>query len=385
MRRLFVLPILFLLALLAACAGRAPVRPDLVGKQAPPLAVQTGYPEKEAVMVTATLPGDPPASTVPVATAPASAGPTTPTPPPTSPAIAAEKSPELSSTVLQAPEFIEHLLWPGENLLLALSTGSNAYHARIDSPPGFTGQPVQWQMPENGGPIAFTPDGARVAVLNGAGMVSVFAPQPDGRLDPIGDVLMQANNASFSADGALLLLTDPAKPALTLFNVENGAPLKTLTGFAEGDRIYTALLSPDGKTAAWRSRGALQFQDVESESLSPLIKPEGMISEARFAPDGRSLAVIAGEHLEVYSAADGKQITRQQLSQPAPSLAFSPDGRLLAAAYGNGIQVWDTTTWQPLPPLTGATSQVIKISFSPDGRTLVSADETGAMLLWTMP
>lgn len=372
--------IVLLLAALAGCGVQ--MTPTLVGKQAPPIPeAPTNLPTKVVSMATATgLVEQPTQAGLP------------PTPPPTPPSAAGgtsgsiitpENAPQFASSPLQAPEFIEYLLWPGADQLLAVSTGSTAYLVQLQPPS--IGAGVQWKIPENGGPIAFTPDGSRAAVLYGSGMVGVFEPQPDGTLSPVGDLIMKANNASFSADGKLVLLTSPEKAELTLFNLESGAPVKTLKGFAEGDPIYTAQLSPDGKTAAWRSRGAFQFQDAASGTLSPLIKTQGMITDARFAPDSRSLAAVVGDHLEVYSAVDGKQLTRQQLAQPTRSLAYSPDGKLLAAAYGSTIQLWYTNTWLPLTSLTGHSAPVAKVSFSPDGKTLASADEQGELRIWALP
>jgi WD40 repeat protein len=66
------------------------------------------------------------------------------------------------------------------------------------------------------------------------------------------------------------------------------------------------------------------------------------------------------------------------------SLAFSPDGRILAVGAGDGtIVLWDVATGEALGrPLSGHDEDEVEaIAFGPDGRTLVSIGAE-KMIVW---
>jgi WD40 repeat protein len=69
------------------------------------------------------------------------------------------------------------------------------------------------------------------------------------------------------------------------------------------------------------------------------------------------------------------------------ALAFSPDGKWLVVGTYRMVTLWDTTTWQPAPPLALPIS-VQSVAFRPDGQVLAIGGGTvgvsGSVLLYDM-
>jgi WD40 repeat protein len=104
-------------------------------------------------------------------------------------------------------------------------------------------------------------------------------------------------------------------------------------------------------------------------------------ASARFAPDGRILAVVTADAPEVLRLCDpatGAEVRRVPLAARPVRLAFSPDGQRLAATErDNAVRLYDVGTGERLwshavkldNPFENYTSAV---AFSPDGRTVAA-------------
>jgi WD40 repeat protein len=73
-------------------------------------------------------------------------------------------------------------------------------------------------------------------------------------------------------------------------------------------------------------------------------------------------------------------------------LAFSPDGRTLAVGAGNHpeekppgeIKLWELSTLRVRSVFRGHAGRVVSLAFSPDGKTLASAGWDGTVRLWDL-
>jgi WD40 repeat protein len=83
---------------------------------------------------------------------------------------------------------------------------------------------------------------------------------------------------------------------------------------------------------------------AKAKSVFAFPYPGEAVSDIRFSPDGRMLAVVTTE-TRIYQVSDGRAIS--QIENGAWKCAWNSSGSSLAAAAadGQGCDVWDTTTW----------------------------------------
>ena len=157
--------------------------------------------------------------------------------------------------------------------------------------------------------------------------------------------------------------------------------------------------APDGKTLAVLSDFTVQFWNIATRRQTgpPILADRtGDLSRVAFSPDGKLLATngyngtvrlwnvatrdLTGPPINVVrnSADDGRVV----------DLAFSPDGKLLATSGSDGrVRLWNVATRRPTgPPLhvPGAAMGIGAVSFSPNGNLLATAGGDGRVRLWNV-
>ena len=109
---------------------------------------------------------------------------------------------------------------------------------------------------------------------------------------------------------------------------------------------------------------------------------KGWISEIKYSPDGRQLAMAGSIGIWLYDAHTG-MIERLLTGHTdwVNSVSYSPDGKILASgSLNDNNRLWDTNTGTHLRTLTGTYSTGV-VSFSPDGNTIVSAHRNSSIKL----
>ncbi|HUF05615.1 MAG TPA: caspase family protein [Aridibacter sp.] len=282
--------------------------------------------------------------------------------------------------------------------------------------PEFLGRPeIEGQQPDVG-PIAISPDGRSLAIVNADGSVSVWDPVKEKELKSFEGHAGHTRALAFSPDGTILASAgEDGKVILwDAYTGEiRGNPLDT------SKAAYSIFFSPDGKYLA----AGGQVFNVERQSKALILGDRNDPGSLVFSPDGRLLAAAGFDEksISLWELATSRKIetslTRRNFSGIyRPS--FSPDGRFLVfgnalwdvenrrnamflgergdfagAAFSNDgailalsrraeIELWDLPSGTELGPLRGRAEWIEELSFSKDGRFLGSSDSSGALRLW---
>src|SRR5262249_46813104 len=153
------------------------------------------------------------------------------------------------------------------------------------------------------------------------------------------------------------------------------APRATLEGHI--DVVWAAAFAPDGKTLAtvaghWGKKGEVILWDPTAGKARARIEEPMGVRAITFAPDGKTLAT-ADFHkgrIKLRDPKTGK--VRRVLNDHNPKfatvvncIAISPDGRTLAAGYLDGfIEIWDLTADQVRAGFTGHPGGVYTLAIS---------------------
>ncbi len=267
--------------------------------------------------------------------------------------------------------------------------GEQLFMLKGISGPGLTSQDV-----------AYSPDGARLAVIGGTFIKILDARSPQ-EFRTVQDAKATTAfpgppTAVFSADGKRLI--GAAGNDVKIWDVQTRTDLLTLKG--HDSPINSVAISPDDK---WLASGAQISGDVgevkiwdantgvERHSLKiGLSGPDYGVYCLAFNPSSRELAASYGQHhIRVWDSATGTELhTFQHIDRPGyvDGLDFSPDGkRIVTASYHTGdLKIWNASDGTHL--LTLKTKQragsAMDVAFSPDGKRLASAHGSEAIRIW---
>ena len=228
------------------------------------------------------------------------------------------------------------------------------------------------------GALAFSPDGKYLVA--GFGSPGVIAPNVSGMATiplKVWEVATRRLIRRLIGHGGFCVSLDFSR---------DGARL------ASGSRDGTAIL---WSTATWKATRTLRNADADSIYSSVYSQP-GMVEDAVFAPDGKSLAMASREGtVQLFDVATGGlHFSLKGHSSAVSAVAFSPDGRTLATGGSDQtIRLWNAETGRELMQMDfgdALMGGVETLAFSPDGRQLLAGGKSTAIwsaaaVVWNDP
>jgi WD40 repeat protein/predicted Ser/Thr protein kinase len=177
------------------------------------------------------------------------------------------------------------------------------------------------------------------------------------------------------------LLAKTSRPSLRVLHPDTGTEVAHLS-----ERIYRWEASLDGQllVTAGADRVAHVWRLKDGRLLKTLRGHNDPVIDARFAPDGRTVATVdARGIIKVWPATDGRERFQIEANNFIQRSSFSPDGTLLATPhFDRGIRIWDAASGKLVRTLYGHLQVVNEVRWSADGQQLLSCGWDKRVMLW---
>jgi WD40 repeat protein len=248
--------------------------------------------------------------------------------------------------------------------------------------------PEGWRYGFVQGQFDLSPDGGAVAAISGGGEAGVWDVASGERMLAISEEEL-VSGVDWNPDGTQFLVSSLDG---TVRIVDRTGLELPLFGEDDGYRISDARFSPDGR---WVAIGAypngevpglephVRIWDLERNEVAVEIPGVGDYLIA-FSPQGdRLVTTHADGPAEIWDVASGSRLVT--LAGTAITVAeFSPDGGTVAAGAADGtVRLFDATTGGELLVLRGG-YEVGYLAFSPDGSMLASSDTWDGVRVWAL-
>lgn len=193
--------------------------------------------------------------------------------------------------------------------------------------------------------LRWSPDGARLAVLTGEGVLFILGGSDGEPLHVIiGAHALGALALDWSVGG---LATGGQDGKIRLWDVESGTALATFDGAA-------------GNRRTW-------------------------VEQVRWSPDGALLATAAGKALRVWNPAVGEHhIEFADHPSTVAALCWRPDGKAIGAGFYGGAALYRLEEAQPYQKIRWKGS-ILSMVWSPNARYVAAGTQEATVNFWKLP
>jgi len=247
----------------------------------------------------------------------------------------------------------------------------------------YSGDAYDFGAVPDGKSAALTTDGQKVTAIDIA----------SGEERTVVDAGGYIGGFDFSPNGSRLLTVSQEELAVTVWDVDSGEEVTTLTGFMTAAPVYDAGFGSGGDHVVWISRGTLQISDIESGFMSDTFGHEDFVTAWALSHDGKYLATAAAGTVQghfvpqvlVWDTAGGEPRMLMNDDNSYEALAFCPHTHLLAIAQDEMITLINLDAFDKPTELSFPGGQITALEFSPDGRALAAANADGIIKTWRIP
>ena len=164
--------------------------------------------------------------------------------------------------------------------------------------------------------------------------------------------------------------------------------------------LVDALYSPDGRYLAVLTEDGVELlNSTDFKTIAEFTEHPSWRSKLDFSPDG-SLLAIGGDRIRIWKIPEGRLLA--EIGVKSSLIGFSPDGKSLAFAEGDSVKLWQIESRKVVREFTGDPESVLKhitdpqnklgrntemphvlgFTFSPDGKLLAVGSTRETISLW---
>jgi WD40 repeat protein/class 3 adenylate cyclase len=274
-----------------------------------------------------------------------------------------------------------------------------------------SGAAVQLPAPVPVGALKFSPDGRTLAVAAAQGNRSrLYAIEVGSRrsrlLGTWSEIVWpppsSTTTIAFSPDGADIAMglvdepptaPSPVAERLVLVNASTGRPLwqRSYPMRAGGQGSLYVAFAPDGGLVTSADWGGTYLWDARSGRIVRQFPIGGRLA---VAPNSRLAALgvdspSAGQYasMQLLDLRSGATRTLQAVPDATwiTTVAFTPDGRtVVGGALDGDVRVWDTISGSIVQTFSSQSGGRIQIAVDPGGRTVLSSPDDGSVTAWDL-